>query len=411
MKLLIRNLARTTTEAELLALFKTHGKVQYCNLVLDLQSGKSKGFAFVEMPREGEAKAAMRALNGTSLAGNKIRVKKAKSKSGSDTRKTDVKNPVTERISSEAPGGSFAVGRDADGVPATAVSGKHSVSVTNEVEIERWNSAFAQRWVEFQTDLDACLSSVSDKLIERAALVPGERVVDVGCGAGATTIEVARQVGPGGRVLAIDVSEPMLDVARKRMAGSDQCEFLLSDAQTHAFEQGAFDALLSRFGVMFFDDPVAAFANMSLALRPGGRVVFASWAAVGKNPWFQIPRDAAIAQLGTPEPVPPRAPGPMAFSETDYVKEILTRAGLTYVRADQVSLELVNSGGLNQAAELASNLGPAARIHKEKNGTAEDLDKIRTAVTEKFRQYESDSGVTVPATINYFTAVRSLAVA
>ena len=383
MKLLIRNLDRSTTEDELLALFEAYGRVQSCTLVLDQQSGKSKGFAFVEMPKEGDAKAAMTSLNGTSLAGNRVRVKKAKSKSGSNKQKTGAKKAAAERTSSAVPG-----------------------ATTNEVEIERWNSAFAQKWVEFQTRLDACLASVSDELIERAALVPGERIVDVGCGAGATTVELARQVGTGGRVLAIDVSEPMLDVARKRLAGSGQCELLLSDAQTHAFEPGVFDALLSRFGVMFFDDPVAAFANMILALRPGGRVVFASWASVGKNPWFQIPRDAAIAQLGAPEPVPPRAPGPMAFAEADYVTEILLSAGLTYVRANQVSLDLVNPGGLDQAAELASNLGPAARIHKEKNGTAEDLEIIRTEVTEKFRQYESDAGVSVPATINIFSAVR-----
>jgi len=406
MKLLVRNLPRTTTEAELLVLFKAYGKVQYCNLVMDPQSGLSKGFAFVEMPREGEAKAAMRTLNGTNLAGNRIRVKKAKPKPNPDSQKKGTKKPGIERTSDEGPGDPYSVWRKKGRNPAETESGTRGDTPTNEAEIERWNSEFARKWVKFQTRLDACLSPVSEELIDRAAPLPGERIIDVGCGAGATTIEVARQVGPGGRVLAIDVSQPMLDVARKRLAGNGHCDFLLSDAQTHAFEQNAFDALLSRFGVMFFEDPVAAFTNMSLALKPGGRMVFASWAGVEKNPWFQIPRDAAVARLGAPEPAPPRAPGPMAFAETDYVKGILTRAGLVDVHAYEVSLELANPGGLEQAAELASNLGPAARIHKEMKGTAEDLEKIRSTVLEGFRQFENNAGVSVPATINYFAAAR-----
>jgi SAM-dependent methyltransferase len=190
-------------------------------------------------------------------------------------------------------------------------------------------TARSEQWVTHQAALDARLAPVGEQLLTRAAPRPGERVVDVGCGTGATTLAVAEKVGTRGSVLAVDISEPMLAIARRRSTerGHGHVRFLHGDAQSHDFEPKAYDLVLSRFGVMFFSDPVAAFANLMSALRPGGRLAFVCWAPLEDNPWFKEPLAAGIRWLGPPEPQPPRAPGPLALAETGYIEEILRDAG------------------------------------------------------------------------------------
>lgn len=276
----------------------------------------------------------------------------------------------------------------------------------NAVEIERWNSEFGQNWVAYQQDLDAAFASVRDRLIELARIEEGGRVLDVGCGAGAVTIEAAARVGSTGRVLGVDISRPLLELARRRCAVLSNVDFLEGDAQTHPFQADGYDLLVSRFGLMFFEDPPAAFANMASALRAGGRMVFVSWAPLERNPWFEIPNDAAVARLGAPAPTGPRAPGPFAFAEVDYVTGILREAGLTAVSARTRSVQLECPMSLEQAGDLAAKLGPAARIHREKNGTAEDLEAIIVEVKKGFARYVSASGFSIPATIHFFEATK-----
>src|SRR5881628_2723223 len=161
--------------------------------------------------------------------------------------------------------------------------------------------------------------------MERARIGAGERVIDIGCGCGDTTIALARRVGPAGLVLGIDVSAPMLaraaDAARE--AGVAHVRFEHADAQTHRFPAQAFDVLYSRFGVMFFSDPAAAFGNLRTALRPGGRLGFVCWQAVPENPWIAVPLEAAAQHMALPPPPAPGAPGPFSFADPERVRRIL----------------------------------------------------------------------------------------
>jgi len=278
----------------------------------------------------------------------------------------------------------------------------------NDDQIRYWNSSSGKRWLDHQQALDDCFADISRRLIEFAEIEPGMRSMDIGCGTGAASLDLAKDVGAGGHVLAVDVSDALLAFAieRAKLANTTNIEFLLADAQTCLFPSSSFDLLVSRFGVMFFDDPVAAFVNLARSMRPGGRLVFVAWAAVDKNPWFEIPRDAAINRLGRSEPLPARAPGPLAFAEIDYVREILANANIKNINIQQEVIPLTKRGTPEDAANLACNLGPATRIIKQKGGSAEDYLQIKNEVAKAFEVYFSASEIRVPATVNFVSGER-----
>jgi SAM-dependent methyltransferase len=274
-------------------------------------------------------------------------------------------------------------------------------------QAQYWNSPAGRKWVDHQATMDTIMSGVLERLLHHAAPQPDERVLDIGCGTGASTFAVASAVGPGGKVTGLDISDLLLGHAGARMVaeGSGRTAFLLGDAQTHDFAPGAADLVLSRFGVMFFEDPVAAFANMRAALRSGGRVAFVTWAAIDGNPWFRVPRDAAIARLGRPAPVPPRSPGPLAFAEIDYVQGILSDAGFSDAAGVEEEVWLEHPGGLQAIGPLAANIGPAMRIANELGATEADMAVIGEAILEGFRPYEIGDGIRIPGRFNFYTGV------
>jgi SAM-dependent methyltransferase len=213
---------------------------------------------------------------------------------------------------------------------------------------------------------------------------------------------------PIGTVLAVDISAPMLEFARQRCVaqGFEQVRFLCADAQSHAFEPAAHDLLISRFGVMFFGDPVAAFANLGRALRPGGRLAFACWGPLDDNPFFALPLAVGAQALGPPDPEPPRAPGPLAFAETGYVEEILGQAGWTAVRIETVSEPLPCAPTAEEEAAFARVVGPLARLIQTRAPDPATLQAITLALIGRFRPYQSAAGLRIPATLHYVTALR-----
>ncbi len=271
-----------------------------------------------------------------------------------------------------------------------------------------WNDRGGQIWVALQERLDAAMAPIAERLVQLAAPAGGEAAIDVGCGAGATTLALGRAVGPSGRVLGLDISAPLVERARTRvppeMAG--RVVFRVGDAQTEGFEPGGADLMVSRFGVMFFADPVAAFRNLAAALRPGGRAVFATWAALEENPWFLIARDAAEARLGRGAPPVPGAPGPFALSDAGMMLGLLEAAGFDAgaVRTERIALR--QAATLQEAGELAVRMGPASRLLIDLNGSAEDAAAIREAVVERLEGYAGPDGVVVPALVHFFSAMR-----
>jgi SAM-dependent methyltransferase len=241
--------------------------------------------------------------------------------------------------------------------------------------------------------------------METLGLQAGERVVDVGCGFGVTSVELAHRVGPGGRVLAVDVSAPMLARARARAANLPQVTFVEGDAQVHPFPPGEADALFSRFGVMFFADPVAAFANLRRALRAGGRLGFVCWQAMDRNPWRRVPVTAIARVLTLPPPPPPDAPGPFAFGDADRVRGILDGAGWHDVAVQPLETEvwLGATADLDATVRFVLDAGPAAsalRAAGDRSLHAAVTDVVRGALAP----FHQAGGVRMPAAAWVVTA-------
>jgi len=229
----------------------------------------------------------------------------------------------------------------------------------NADQLAFWNGPGGRTWVERQAHTDITLTRVSEALLALAAPRAGERVLDVGCGCGATTLDVARAVGPSGHVVAMDISAPMLDEGRRRAAAAGLANVDWQQADPATAELDGFDLLVSAFGLMFFGDPVAAFANMRRAANPGARMAFVSWRALAENPWIGVPMRAAAAHL-PPRPRPnPHAPGMFAFADPQRVAEILAAAGWTPPRLEKLDLELdIAAGrGLDEAVVQSTRIG------------------------------------------------------
>lgn len=197
--------------------------------------------------------------------------------------------------------------------------------MANEAEQRRWNADY---WVSVWPRREKLTDQVTHALVDHLRPQPGEHVLDVGCGGGRSSLAVGASVGSSGRVVGYDLSEPLLALARRRAAeaGSTNTSFVLGDAQEARFEGAPFDAVVSQFGVMFFDDSVAAFANLRRQTKPGGRLVFACWQSAEQNPWNV---GSILSRFAPPPPpVPPRNPtGPFALADVARTTEVLGEAG------------------------------------------------------------------------------------
>jgi SAM-dependent methyltransferase len=200
---------------------------------------------------------------------------------------------------------------------------------------EYWNGRPADVWVTEAERFDSMLAPFGRRLLRAAVLKPGERVLDVGCGNGAVSLDAARAVGRGGRVTGLDLSAPMLEVASQRAQEQEiDVSFVRGDAQTASFDE-PFDVVLSRFGVMFFEEPEAAFANLAKATRPGGRLCFVCWQEMFANEWIAVPAMAMAAHVGIPELPEPDAPGPFALADTQRTRGLLESAGWSEVTVEE----------------------------------------------------------------------------
>ena len=229
----------------------------------------------------------------------------------------------------------------------------------NADQLAFWNGPGGHTWVARQEHTDITLAPVTEALLAFATPKTGERVLDIGCGCGATTLEFARAVGPAGRVAALDISGPMLaeGQVRAKTAGIANIAWQQVDPAMAALD--AYDLLTSAFGVMFFGDPVGAFTNMRGAATPGARMAFVCWRALAENPWMEVPMNAVSRHLPPRPKAVPNAPGMFAFADPERVSEVLTAAGWAAPRLEKLDLDLdIAAGrGLEEAVDQSTKIG------------------------------------------------------
>ena len=268
---------------------------------------------------------------------------------------------------------------------------------TNADMLAFWNGHGGRTWVERQAHTDSVLQPVTEALLEFAAPRAGERVLDIGCGCGAPTLDFARAIGPSGRVAALDISGPMLaeGEARAATAGIANIEWREADPATDALDE--FDLLTSAFGTMFFGDMVAAFANMRSAAAPGSRMAIVCWRSLAENPWMEVPMTAVARHL-PPRPKPvPNAPGMFAFADPEYVSAILAESGWTEPRFSKldVDLDIAAGRGLDEAVDQTTKIGAVNSWLR--NQPADTVSAAVRSLREALAVHADGSSVRLPA--------------
>ncbi|MEX2525403.1 MAG: class I SAM-dependent methyltransferase [Gammaproteobacteria bacterium] len=261
-----------------------------------------------------------------------------------------------------------------------------------------WKEEGGDKWVENIDLLERQLGPLTEILMQRCAVSPGERVLDVGCGGGPTSITLAEQVGASGHVLGVDISETILEVAKQRGEGISNLAFRVADSGREDLEYGAYDLVFSRFGVMFFGRPLDAFRNLRGHLRPDGRMVFMCWRTLEENPWMTVPAEAAFTVLPRPEPPAeepdPDAPGPFSLGQRERLEYLLIAAGFRAIHLEAVDTGM-QMGNLDEAGHMATQLGPAAKVIQEAD--EKEQQAAVAAIKKALREYETRGGVIVPS--------------
>jgi len=277
----------------------------------------------------------------------------------------------------------------------------------NASQIEFWNSAATRAWADQYARMDRAVAALTKELLDLAAPQPGERVLDIGCGPGTTVLELAKHVGPGGHVLGADVSEPSVARARERIgaAGLKHAEVIVADASVHPFPPNSFELTFSRFGIMFFSDPVAAFANVRRAMKPGGRLALAVFRPASEKLWPNAPLEA-VRHLLPPIPAPgPEEPGPFSWADPARVHRILEGAGFSEVSLTPLDpiIQLAGPAGEAEAADFVMAMGPLARVLPSLSPAQRE--NVRATLEVYFRGHTTSQGVVLPAA-NWVVRVR-----
>jgi SAM-dependent methyltransferase len=253
--------------------------------------------------------------------------------------------------------------------------------VVNVEQARAWNSGDGEHWTEHEDRYNAAVEPYDEHLLAAARISPGDDVLDIGCGCGISTRQAARRAAPG-HVLGVDLSSRMLDRARQRAGeqGLTNVSFEQADAQVHPFDTRRFDVVISRFGAMFFADPVAAFANIARTMRPGGRLALLAWQPLDRNPWVARIRDDLAAGRQLPRPSPGQ-PGPFGLADADMVRDLLVAAGFAEPAVAAASEPMRLGSDAEDAFRFVSGMGVA-------RGLLQDLDDATAA--EALRTLRAD---------------------
>lgn len=281
--------------------------------------------------------------------------------------------------------------------------------MSNQEQIDYWNGESGQRWAEQDKLMARLLKPVGEALLDHAELDQCKHVVDVGCGGGSQSRLLAERLGPDAKVTGIDISQPLLAVAQANNPITENAasiEYLLADASEHNFEAGEFDGLFSRFGVMFFSNPTAAFTNLRKSLSDEGKLAFSCWQAMDKNDWARIPVQTAMQYVTLPDNMAPDAdaPGPFAFAKAERIENILQQAGFSNIQVSSHTQEvrMGEAPTIQQSVREMAEVGPVQRLLVGQDEALKE--QVYKALETTMTPFYKNGAITLPAAIWFVTA-------
>ena len=278
--------------------------------------------------------------------------------------------------------------------------------IINNEQYDYWNSGIGQKWVKEDNSLNERFAILTKEFFSRASINKNDKVLDIGCGGGITSFEASKLVGKDGHVLGADISEILLDLAKKNFSNIENLKFKYCDVQNYNFEKNIFSKVISRFGVMIFENPIMAFRNIYNSIQDGGSFHFVCWTNVMENEFFTAAANVIIKHLNREFPEVTRAPGPFAFSEKKYVKQILKASGFKNIKVDKIYTLLSTHDDAKKDGELLFNIGLAGRLLAEENLSEEELSKIKNKIIEMTQKRQIDGKINYKACLNFVSATK-----
>ena len=281
-----------------------------------------------------------------------------------------------------------------------------SHKIANDEQFEFWNEDIGRKWVEEDDSMNERLSILTKELFLRSNIARNDKILDIGCGGGQTSFEASKLVGKNGYVVGADISKILLDLAISKYSNTKNLEFKYCDVQNYEFRENSFNKVISRFGVMFFENPIEAFRNIYNSIQEGGSLNFVCWSDVIENEFFTDPTNIIIKHLNKDFPEISRAPGPLAFSEKDYINEILISSNFKNVRIDKVYSSISTKDSAEKDGELLLKLGLGGRLLADANLSKKELSQIKDEMIDISKKRQKNGKITYKACLNYVTAIK-----
>ena len=281
-----------------------------------------------------------------------------------------------------------------------------SPKIVNNEQHQFWNKGIGQKWVKEDNSMNERFTILTKEFFVRTNINKNDKVLDIGCGGGITSFEASKLVGKDGYVLGADISKILLDLAKRNYSNIENLEFKYCDVQSYNFEKNVFTKVISRFGVMFFKSPIKAFRNIYNSIQEGGSLHFVCWTNVMENEFFTAAADIIIKHLNKEFPKVSRSPGPFAFSEEKYVKQILNSSGFENIKVDKVYTSLSTNDDAAKDGELLFNIGLAGRLLSEENLSKEELSNIKNKIIEMSQKRQVDGKINYKACLNFVSATK-----
>ncbi len=284
--------------------------------------------------------------------------------------------------------------------------GQLKKDIVNIEQFEYWNEKSGPKWVKLDDSMNERFSILTEELFSRADINENDRVLDIGCGGGQTSFQASQLVGYSGQVVGADISEALLSLARSKFSNTGNLDFSLCDAQNHKFQSKEFDKIISRFGIMFFENPVEAFRNIYRSLKVNGSLNFVCWSDMIENEFLMEGADIITKHTQINLPPLTREPGPFAFSEKSYIEEILSLSGFKNIKIDKVKTTILTKDSVEQAAEILMNIGPRAKMLSQAGLGDEAMHKIREKIEELCKARQNGGEISYAACLNFASATR-----